>query len=1324
MAQNLTSRFNERLQENLARKKKQAPPEKISSDESDWETIDTPSDESDWETIDEADLTTAASQLESSKSEKSPFSKFIDAATTPLSGGYFGRKTREIVEETPERELVRHTGGQNKLQDFIAEVAAMGQGFKRGAIGASGDVVDMFTSPADIAALALGGGAFSTAARGLPRAANLLRRGTQLASIPSAIHGTQTALNPEESAMNRVFGGVEAALGAAGTYFPKSALPKPRTKTPIPEVKPKVVEPKIAAPAEELIDLPLSEEMPPVAVKSETPLARASDEELEAYLYHQDSAVQEEAAREMIRREEATAPPKTAEQDAASGGKQVKETPEEMTARMFPGMERGKSKFSLQGAKDFIADEKGEIDLSKLFQGEEDLGYSVRTNDPDAIDIGEVTGKDIDLEQEALRAGEETAKPVGPIRRFLTEESGEFNPDFMNEPGSQEFSPDLVQQADDAFGGTSPRFTPREGATPRSSFSQKIRDFLADETGAIGDQDRDPFGGLTQAAKDKIINRKFGLTEGPVGEAARTGMRRVIANIKKTIGGEDYAALPDDNWRQKFGETRTVQVVDDIDDAINYLKTQGSIERIPGQAAESARMIQTLEGLKNQANTERSTSFLERLRETLNDETGAVPRRPKAGNMWANLPDNVKATFEQAGIGPADIEGYSLKDISDTFDNFVRENAGLEPEVRTAPDKPQPTLIKPGGERIAPIDPEEAQIAQLTKDAMRAANRERDTLLRGGAEELSPEELESFRQQMQQGERFAEQVDTTVPQSVRDRTPLLRSKDYMEIPPESAKSSRRRASGLWGGVNDTFQQPQPKLENPLTPPKAESGQSAMERFIKSLYKDESGELNLEGLFGEAEPNQRPMPLLPDEASLQSGVPVRDRATGKPPEEQSLFGKIKDAPKGLMSMDLPFMTSAAFRQAKPLAWTSDWFKAWGTAARAYGSEEAYKAMEESWKQSKYFKPRYKPSYDVEGNITGYKEVPSPAEEIGVHLAGGKFGPAEEQIRAQLAEQIPGWGNLIKRSNRAYQAFINDLRVNKTTELLDQLEWTGTDNDKTVAKALGEFVNDATGRGSLKWAGPGGRQANLERIAPVLQNTMWSPRLFAANTKFLNPFTYTSLPDPVRRQYIGGALRMAGTWITFAGLAKMAGAAVSLDPTNSDFGKIKIGNTRVDPAGGMQQLMVFLAREAPKKVGEMAGFPTGRFTSSGSGKSREYGTGAFPIDRASVAEDFATSKLDPMSRLAYDIMRSSSKRPVHLGDRFVQMTLPIMAQDIADAMKEDPTLERLLGTSIGSSVGMGVNTYGKGERFGDPVFTDSIEQYLGQRPGSLRGTVTKW
>lgn len=494
--------------------------------------------------------------------------------------------------------------------------------------------------------------------------------------------------------------------------------------------------------------------------------------------------------------------------------------------------------------------------------------------------------------------------------------------------------------------------------------------------------------------------------------------------------------------------------------------------------------------------------------------------------------------------------------------------------------------------------------------------------------------------------------------------------------------------------------------------------------LQNFMADESGELDFSGFFnrddrgslGEGLTASR---LAQDE--LAQGLPVQ-KMTREPSPEQSLFGKVMDFPKGAMSVDLPFMTSAAFRQAKPLAWTGEWFKAWGQAAKAYGSEVAAKQIDDDIMNSKYFKPRFKKRYDAQGNIKGYKEVPSIAEEIGVKLTKENFTGREEVNRSQLAEKLPGpWGDLIKRSNRAYGAFLNHLRKTKFEELMEQTKWSGNENNADIAESLAEFVNDATGRGSLKWEGPGGRKANLERYAPALQNALWSPRLIASNTKFLNPYTYINLPPEARNQYIAGTLRMAATWIGFAGLAQMAGADVNLDPTNSDFGKIKVGDMRIDPAGGLQQLIVFAARELPKAIGEMTRTKTGAFTSSTTGKTKEFGKGAFPIDRASVAEDFTTSKLNPMWKLAYDLMRASDKRPVHLGDRAVQMAMPMMAQDIMDTMKKDPDLAKMLGMGLSSSVGMGTAFYGKGDKFNDPTFTNEIESFLGLDPRSLAGTV---
>jgi hypothetical protein len=1004
-----------------------------------------------------------------------------------------------------------------------------------------GNVLADMTSPMNVAATVTGAGAAGAAYKGAHGLARNLGRATYGLSAPEIASGTRQVFTGDTTE-EKVSGAIQALFGGLGVkeglhYAGNKYMPKPAPgNVPPPPPPPSAgslfgrtsgsgipsktnwweneVPPEGPMHGPRSLDESYYDELDWINKQKEQNI----NEELQ-WIEEQKAGQQAEPAGEppLLRSKDYEQPPQSAPD--------VKETPEQMSARLFPGIKRGQSKFNLGNViKNLASGEEGSYNpgwSNRFFQGEEDLGYNVRTNDPDAVDLGNIDNQPIDLEQAALEAGSETAKPINPIMKFLQDEEGSFNPDFMNRPGTQEHSPDLMQQTDPVLGGEAPRFEPR---TP----------------------------------------------------------------------SPDAPAQP---------------------------------------------------------------SMFSRLFETMADETGSVPRRPKGSNVWANLPDNVKATFKQAGIGPKDIEGYSLKDVNDTYEAFVAENAGIEPPVRTAPDKPKPTLIKPSGERIAPLD-EDAQIAKLTEDAMRAAEAERAAALKSGQTEMSPGELDTIRNRMQYGRDEMGNFDASIE---RARIPPLRSKDYVPGQQADVRSKAKKDLAFKDWI----------------PP-------SLQKFMK----DESGEIDLNAILG---PNKTQGP--------------QSQVDAIPPETKPGFVReLANLPLGLMSVDLPFLTSAAFRQASPLAWTKEWMGAWSKAAQAYGSQGAYdEIMDTIYKM---------PEFQAVGKSK------SLAEKAGLRMSELKLTNREEVLRSTWAEKLP-W---VKNSNRAYSAFLNHTRAQTFKRLVDEAKAAGTINDETVLKGIGEFINDATGRGTLSFEGPGGSKLNLERSAPLVRNALWSPRLLASRLKFFNPYTYYNAPDSVRQEYIKGAFRTAGTWMAFAGLAKMAGAQVNTDPTNSDFGKIKIGDTRIDPGAGFQQFMVLAARQAPKAVGKELGFPTGRFTSSSSGKPKEYGKGAFPIDRIGVAEDFAASKLHPTYRLAYDIFRASNERPVHLGDRAIQMALPIMAQDIVDVAKSDPEFAAILGPI--SSVGMGTSTYGKGDRVSDPVFTDSIEKYLGKKPGSLRGTVTGW
>lgn len=528
---------------------------------------------------------------------------------------------------------------------------------------------------------------------------------------------------------------------------------------------------------------------------------------------------------------------------------------------------------------------------------------------------------------------------------------------------------------------------------------------------------------------------------------------------------------------------------------------------------------------------------------------------------------------------------------------------------------------------------------------------------------LSPEEADDY--EVQQGETYGIEKSNGV---------FIKLTDLGGNVPENLRTIRPRRREY------------PGLVKPTTDKTLSADLEA------SLAQRTSNEVLPESLPENAPPIKPPIgDELLSSSDINPEIPIEPRNI-KPDEPASMFHEIYNLPRGLMSVDLPFMTSAAFRQASPLSWTGDWFKAWGKSAKAYGSEDAYKAIQDNISRSKYFKPRYKPITDSSGNIIKYKTESSFAEDVGLRMSDMKhLTSREESIASGWAERIPAYGRAVRASNRAYTAFLNDLRKNTFERLIDELP--GGVNNIDGAKAIAEFVNNATGRGSLKVSGPGGRVANLEQSANVLSQTMFSPRLLASRIKFLNPYTYTQTPPGARNEYIKGLARTMGTWGAFAGLAEMAGASVGKNPNSSDFGKIRIGNTRIDPGAGFQQLLVLAKRMSPG----------GNFTSV-SGKETEFGVGYKPRTRLTTAQEFAANKLHPSARFAYDLFNATSSNPFDVSDEIIQRAMPMLVTDLMQAAEEDPAVQMLIAPL--SSVGIGAQTFEPGS-YNESLYSPFLE-----------------
>lgn len=414
---------------------------------------------------------------------------------------------------------------------------------------------------------------------------------------------------------------------------------------------------------------------------------------------------------------------------------------------------------------------------------------------------------------------------------------------------------------------------------------------------------------------------------------------------------------------------------------------------------------------------------------------------------------------------------------------------------------------------------------------------------------------------------------------------------------------------------------------------------------------------------------------PDNNISNKNLPFRAKRAPKQEEP----GKIREAYELMRGTSAAWDISAALRQGLAFVGTKRWFQAWKPMFESLGSEAAFKAHHAILMEHPV----------VKSGLT---------DAAGLKLTdlGKSMTSREEVLRSNWAEKVPG----VRASNRAYTAFLNDLRVKTFADLVEQAEKLGFDMGVTrqvvgqevknrvaspYARQLADFINDASGRGSYR-LNFGKSSLDFERFAPFFNEVLFSGRLAASRVRMLNPGTYMFLPPQIRNQYLKSLLRMGAFWWGLASFSKLMGAELSLDPTNADFGKIKFGDTRFDLAGGFQQYLVLTAR-----------LMSGQVTSSVTNETTELGKGYKAKTRAELVEDFVKSKVHPFPKFAYDLFNASEYRPFRVGDRTMQAFVPMVIGDLVQIAREDPALLPLGLTTI---AGTGAQTYEKGQT--QPVF----------------------
>lgn len=282
-------------------------------------------------------------------------------------------------------------------------------------------------------------------------------------------------------------------------------------------------------------------------------------------------------------------------------------------------------------------------------------------------------------------------------------------------------------------------------------------------------------------------------------------------------------------------------------------------------------------------------------------------------------------------------------------------------------------------------------------------------------------------------------------------------------------------------------------------------------------------------------------------------------------------------------------------------------------------------------------------------------------------------AEEMFRSRWAEYIPG----IPASERAFVSYMNLIRC----DLFDVMHGTAFRDMKATkaeVEALGDYVNMATGRGTIK---------GYENALQGLGTFLWAPRLVLS--RFQMVMGKGLMPGggrtaATRKAVLREYTRILGSLAVVYSVSSLLGFEIGDDPRSSDFGKIIVGNTRVDPLAGVSQVTVLLAREW---TGEKKSLKTGEIHDLWGDYVPYGGATAW-----SVITDFLRTKLTPVLGLAINLRQGKDLigQPVTLADIPAEVLVPLSVRDLWEAMNEEGIPAGMALGTLGI-FGVGIQTH---------------------------------
>lgn len=308
-------------------------------------------------------------------------------------------------------------------------------------------------------------------------------------------------------------------------------------------------------------------------------------------------------------------------------------------------------------------------------------------------------------------------------------------------------------------------------------------------------------------------------------------------------------------------------------------------------------------------------------------------------------------------------------------------------------------------------------------------------------------------------------------------------------------------------------------------------------------------------------------------------------------------------------------------------------------------------------------------------------------------GLAVGNLEEAFPTTMPEKLPLLGRLYKASEDAYTGFIQRSRADAADYYLNVAKNVGVNiDDPKELKAIGGLVNSLTGRGDL---------GRLERAGEITNVLFFSPKYLKSNIDtILHPLTAKS--GFARKEAAKNLVKIVAGTAAVLKLAEMlAPGSVEWNPRSSDFGKIRIGNTRFDITGGTGSIATLAARIASQES-----------KSATTGIISKMGTEEWGSDTSwDVFTRFAENKTSPFAGLIMDMWKGKDfeGNKVTAGSAAWDLFTPLSVKTYAE-LSSDSNSPNVLASLILDGLGIGANTYSPVGDRRNPSWTKSTSNEI--------------